>query len=49
VGNSKQELDFKTQKLILEVQNFPQEIKKKEFYFIDISIKDSKTRQAYGA
>jgi hypothetical protein len=49
VGNSEQELDVKTQKLILEVQNLPQEIKEKVFYFIDISIKDFKTRQAYGA
>ena len=49
VGNSQQELDIKTQKLFLEVQTLPQEIKGKVLYFIDISIKDFKTRQAYGA
>jgi transcriptional regulator with XRE-family HTH domain len=49
VGNSDQEMDSKTQKLIIDVQNLPQDIKEKVFYFIDISIKDHKTRQAYSA
>jgi transcriptional regulator with XRE-family HTH domain len=47
VGNSDQELDSNTLKRILEVQNLPDDIKEKVFYFIDVSIKDYKTRQAY--
>lgn len=47
VGNSDQELDCNTLKWILEVQNLPEDIKEKIYYFIDVSIKDFKTRQAY--
>ena len=47
VGNSDQALDVDTLKRILEVQKLPEDIKEKVFYFIDISIKDFKTRQTY--
>ena len=47
VGNSDQELDTNTLKRILEVQNLPEDIKEKIYYFIDVSIKDFKTRQTY--
>lgn len=47
VGNSDQELDSNTLKRILEVQKLPEDIKEKIYYFIDVSIKDFKTRQAY--
>jgi hypothetical protein len=32
-----------------EVQSLPDDIKEKVFYFIDVSIKDFKTRQAYSS
>ena len=47
VGNSDQELDSNTLKKILEVQNLPEDIQEKIHYFIDVAIKDFKTRQAY--
>lgn len=47
VGITDLELDQQTLKRILEVQKLPEDIKTKVFYFIDISIKDFKTRQAY--
>jgi len=47
VGNSDQELDSNTLKRILEVQKLPDDVKEKIYYFIDVSIKDVKTRAAY--
>lgn len=47
VGIIDEELDQKTVKTILEVQSLPEDIKEKVFYFINVSIKDFKTRQAY--
>ena len=47
VGNSDQELDSNTLKKILEVQNLPEDTQEKIHYFIDVAIKDFKTRQAY--
>jgi transcriptional regulator with XRE-family HTH domain len=49
VGNSDQELDGDTLKRILEVQKLPEDIKEKLYYFIDVSIKDFKTRQVYAS
>jgi transcriptional regulator with XRE-family HTH domain len=49
VGNTDQELDTNTLKRILEVQKLPDDIKEKVYYFIDISVKDFKTRQAYSS
>ena len=47
VGMTDEEIDQKTLNLILNVQKLPDDIKDKIFYFIDVSIKDYKTRQAY--
>ena len=47
VGIVDQELDQKTVKTILDIQKLPEDIKEKIFYFINVSIKDFKTRQAY--
>ncbi len=47
VGNSDQEIENNVLNLVLEVQNLPEDIKDKVFYFIDIAIKDYKTRQTY--
>lgn len=47
VGNSELELDNNILKRIVEIQKLPDDLKEKIFYFIDISIKDYKTRQAY--
>ena len=49
VGNSDMEVDSNTRKMILEVQQLPEDIKEKIFYFIDVSIKDFKTRKAYAS
>ena len=49
VGNTDQELDANALKRILEVQKLPDDIKEKVYYFIDISVKDFKTRQAYSS
>jgi transcriptional regulator with XRE-family HTH domain len=47
VGNSELELDKKIISRIIEVQKMPDDIKEKIYYFIDVSIKDFKTRQVY--
>ena len=47
VGNSELELDKKIINRIIEVQKMPDDIKEKIYYFIDVSIKDFKTRQVY--
>jgi len=41
------ELDTKTLNRILEVQELPQEVREKLFYFIDMSIRDFKAKKAY--
>ncbi len=47
VGNTDTELDSKTIKRVIELNQLPKEIKEKLYYFIDMSIRDSKTKQAY--
>ncbi len=47
VGIIDREVDKKTLQTILDVQSLPNEIKDRIFYFIDVSVKDYKTRQAY--
>ncbi len=47
VGKTDIELDNTTLQRILEVQNLPQEVKEKLFYFIDMSIRDFKAKKAY--
>ena len=47
VGKTDVELDTKTLQRILEVQELPQEVREKLFYFIDMSIRDFKAKKAY--
>ena len=47
VGKTTLELDTKTLQRILEVQELPQEVREKLFYFIDMSIRDFKAKKAY--
>ena len=47
VGKTDTELDTKTLQRILEVQELPQEVREKLFYFIDMSIRDFKAKKAY--
>lgn len=47
VGNTEHELDSNTIKRILEVNNLPPELQEKLFYFIDMTIRDHKAKQAY--
>lgn len=49
VGNSDIELDRKTLNRILELQKLPEDIKDKLYYFIDMSIRDAKAKQAYAS
>lgn len=49
VGNTEQELDSKTIKRVIELNKLPKEIKEKLYYFIDMTIRDSKTQQAYSS
>lgn len=47
VGATDIELDKKTLNRILELQKLPEDVKDKLFYFIDMSIRDFKAKQAY--
>jgi len=47
VGNSDIEVDSKTLSRVLELQKLPNEVKDKLYYFIDMSIRDFKAKQAY--
>lgn len=49
VGNSEMEVDARTLNRVLELQKLPEEARERIFYFIDMSIRDSKTRAAYEA
>jgi len=49
VGKTELQLDQKTVSRIVEVQKLPQEIQEKLFYFIDMSIRDFKAKQAYAS
>lgn len=46
-GNSDVLLDTNTLNRILEVQQLPDDVKDKLFYFIDMTIRDYKAKQAY--
>jgi len=47
VGQTDKQLDQKTMKRILEVQNLKQDTQDKIFDYIDLIIRDTKTKQAY--
>lgn len=47
VGNSDIELDKATLKRVLELQKLPEDIREKVYFFIDMSIRDFKAKQAY--
>ncbi len=47
VGNTDLELDQEALSRVMEIQLLPDDIKEKVYYFIDISIKDYKTRKGY--
>lgn len=47
VGNSDLEVDATTLNRVLELQKLPNEVREKLYYFIDMSIKDFKAKQAY--
>ena len=49
VGATDIEPDKKTLNRILELQKLPEDVKDKLFYFIDMSIRNFKAKQAYGA
>ncbi|WP_219994974.1 helix-turn-helix domain-containing protein [Flavobacterium profundi] len=46
-GNTDTLLDTNTLNRILEVQQLPDDVKDKLFYFIDMTIRDYKAKQAY--
>ncbi|TKC54873.1 helix-turn-helix transcriptional regulator [Pedobacter hiemivivus] len=48
VGKTTMELDNSILSRIQEIQKLPADIKEKLFYFIDMSIRDYKAKQAYG-
>ncbi|MEQ9302632.1 MAG: helix-turn-helix transcriptional regulator [Marinoscillum sp.] len=47
VGNSDLEVDAKTLNRVVELQKLPDEVRDKLYYFIDMTIRDSKAKQAY--
>jgi len=47
VGASDEQLDKKTLNRILELQKLPSDIQEKIYYFMDMSIRDFKAKQAY--
>ena len=49
VGKTDLQLDQKTVSRIVEVQKLPTEVQEKLFYFIDMSIRDFKAKQAYAS
>ena len=46
-GNTNVLLDTNTSNYILEVQQLPDDVKDKLFYFIDMTVRDYKAKQAY--
>jgi transcriptional regulator with XRE-family HTH domain len=46
-GNTDVLLDTNTLNRILEVQQLPDDVKEKLFYFIDMTVRDYKAKQAY--
>lgn len=46
-GKTDTELDSRTLDRVIEVQKLPEDIREKLFYFIDMSIRDNKAKQAY--
>ncbi|MBK1442773.1 helix-turn-helix transcriptional regulator, partial [Parapedobacter sp. ISTM3] len=46
-GKTDDQLDARTLDRVPEVQKLPEDIREKLFYFIDMSIRDSKAKQAY--
>lgn len=47
VGVTDVELDEETMNRVLEVQQLPEDIQEKVFYFVDMSIRDYKAKRAY--
>lgn len=47
IGNIDVLLDTNTLNRVLEVQQFPDDVKDKLFYFIDMTIRDFKAKKAY--
>lgn len=48
-GNTDVLLDTNTLNRILEVQQLPEDVKEKLFYFIDMTVRDYKAKKAYGS
>jgi hypothetical protein len=46
-GNTDVLLDTNTLNRILEVQQLPEDVKEKLFYFIDMTVRDYKAKKAY--
>ena len=46
-GNSEVLLDTHTLNRVLELQQLPDDVKDKLFYFIDMTVRDYKAKQAY--
>ena len=49
VGNSDIEMDTNTLNRVIELQKLPIEVRDKLYYFIDMSIRDFKAKQAYAS
>jgi len=49
VGNTNIEVDTAMLDRVIELQNLPADIQDKLFYFIDMTIRDFKAKQAYSA
>lgn len=47
VGASDEQIDKSTMTRVLELQKLPEDIKDKLYYFIDMTIRDFKAKQAY--
>lgn len=48
-GNTDVLLDINTLNRVLEVQQLPDDVKDKLFYFIDMTIRDYKAKKAYNS
>ena len=49
VGAADVEIDTKTLNRVLELQKLPDDLKDKLYYFIDMTIRDFKAKQAYAS
>jgi transcriptional regulator with XRE-family HTH domain len=49
LGNTNEEVDQQNLKRMLAIQQLPKDIQEKVYYFIDISIRDTKAQQAYSS